>query len=344
MHSQCDHSGHNEDWNVHFGVKIGNYLVIAFMIVLWLAIVLFVLTLLRRRKDRQYTQEQRQWLLTQVEDDLIQEEGETLEWHTFPDFNLAPKDAQDQGMGLLWQEPSGVSVVNPNLEVALIMLYFLGGHVFFVLYFAVWRGHYGSCPYPYPVIVSLFACVIIGFVVLPFFIERYTHKMPPIVIYAITTRRAILLRSSWHVWMREDALEQELYSYHLHRQSGAMQVETYRLVFETSKEENATKIEFQLINDPQEAYNCCLRCRREALTAPPLSPRSQSKSPTENTPPMYDLKGKLPWYKRAPSASPPTGSTSLSQALKLKAALLAPAEGRSAWAKPGESAEGCLQE
>jgi len=302
------HCGHRTDWNVHFGSKIGYWFIIAFLVEIWLVLAIFILTVRRRTQDRRYSDEQRAWLLEQVETELKIEEGEQLRWHEFPNHGLARQDAQLNGNRIVWDTPSGVTRVSPNVEGALYLFYFGSGHLLAIIFFTVWTHRFGECPWPMEIIITLVGSTVLGAVVLPFAIERWLHRMPRMVVYAITTRRAILLRSCWTTWQAKGSLDQELFSYHLNRRSDTVQVQKYRLIFECGREPDA-EIDFMLIEDPQAAYDIVRSCKADALRSPPLAP-TQTK-PERKTRPVYDLKAKLaegraqglPWYKGFPTAA-----------------------------------------
>jgi len=123
--------------------------------------------------------------------------------------------------------------------------------------------------------VYAFSVIIVG-VFIPFSFEAMLRKPEPLIIYGVTSHRAITLRSPWMVWTADDCC-QEVRSYHLRRKSGAVSAEGNCVSFTLGSGESA--MDFLLINDVEDVFRVVCACQEGACTLPYLAPRCTSVEP-----------------------------------------------------------------
>ena len=85
----------------------------------------------------------------------------------------------------------------------------------------------------------LMASAILGASVLPFWFESMMRKPRVLVIYGVTTHRAIWMGCPWSDVSGKKQVHLEVISYHLNRNSGAVSVDGGRLCFHLRGDEVA---------------------------------------------------------------------------------------------------------
>merc|ERR1711871_884731 len=90
-------SGHRADWDTSFGTRFGKWAIVALLCEVWLLIVIFALTSMRRNKNERMAPEVQDWLQEQVSNEICVEAGEQLQWCGFPSPEVAMQDANAKG-------------------------------------------------------------------------------------------------------------------------------------------------------------------------------------------------------------------------------------------------------
>jgi len=322
--------GGGNEWAVHFGSKAGNYLIVTLLVEVWTSLGLYFLTLRRHAENETYTEERQMWLFNQVREDLAEDENEELLWNGFPERALAFQDALHWRMGCFWLTPSGVPIFAPTLEALMHMLIFAAAHSLAFVFVFVWRGSYGECPWPYAVIITLFASVVLCMVVLPFALEKLFRKPLPLVIYAVTTHRAMAIRAQWMTSTEEDD-EQEVTSFHLRRKTGNVWVNGFHVLFTVAKDSTEVALEFMLLADAEEVFDLVCRAQNQAMSLLPLSPRSPTCSGSLRTLGAGTAAEEI--AAAGPLSQPRSEQPDL--ATQLLDAVDKARAGESVWAKPG---------